>query len=85
MTTTFNPPYFYAMWVNSRTAGTVMPRFTVLHSRSRPTSPLAARGVGDPHRLTIGVGHGLVAAFIAVGDGAVGLAFEGEGAAGRPR
>jgi|MDTG01.3.fsa_nt_gb hypothetical protein len=32
MTTTFNPPYFYAMWVNSRTAGTVMPRFTVLHS-----------------------------------------------------
>ena len=30
MTTTFNPPYFYAMWVNSRTAGT--PRFTVLHS-----------------------------------------------------
>ena len=25
--------YFYAMWVNSRTAGTeVMPRFTVLHS-----------------------------------------------------
>ena len=28
--TTINPPYFYAMWVNSRTAGT--PRFTVLHS-----------------------------------------------------
>ena len=26
----------------------------------------------DPHRLTIGVGNGLVAAFIAVGDGAVG-------------
>ena len=31
-TNRFNPPYFYAMWVNSRTAGTVMPRFTVLHS-----------------------------------------------------
>lgn len=29
-TNSFNPPYFYATWVNSRTAGT--PRFTVLHS-----------------------------------------------------